>query len=101
MEEIIRLSVMDAEGLIAEGEEVHTFRGCRGMMIGADWDRKDLIREMKKWESTLQITGGGAKAIKHGIAFIDETGPLFIETDEDKLNAFETSALKRLETQKK
>lgn len=69
----------EAVKMLPDGDAVHTFRSpAPGLMIGADWSREDLLEKMKK--AGLELSGTAATAMKHGIALIDDQGPLFIAT---------------------
>jgi hypothetical protein len=74
--------VFDAEqaiGFLPDTDRIHTFRNPAGMLIGADWDRDDLVAAMRKAE-VIDGTGESAQNLGHGLAFSDEHGMLFIET---------------------
>lgn len=69
----------EAVKMLPDGDYVHTFRSSApGIVIGADWSREDLLEKMKK--AGLELSGAAATAMKHGIALIDDQGPLFIAT---------------------
>ena len=69
-----------AEKMLPEGEEVHTFRNNTFALIGADWGRDELLKHMEKYKDTLQLSGPTATSMDHGIVLIDPHGALFIET---------------------
>lgn len=65
--------------MIGDGERIHTFRNpAAGIMLGADWDRADLLEQIQKHGA--EISGPLATAQGHGLLLIDDHGPLFIET---------------------
>lgn len=67
--------------MIGETERVHTIRNSAiGVMLGADWDRADVIAAIEKFG--VELSGPAATSMKHGLVLFDETGPLFIETVE-------------------
>lgn len=62
--------------------KIHTFRNSGFMLIGADWQRRILHAAMRKYG--VELSGEQATAMKHGLVLIDDHGPLFIETREQK-----------------
>jgi len=79
----------EAVSLLNDGEYIHTFRNGGGMLVGADHDRKKLLKEMRQYESTLELAGGTARTMKHGLVYEDNLGFMFVATDEEKLNDFD------------
>jgi hypothetical protein len=79
----------EAVSLLNDGDRIHTFRNNSMMLIGADWDRSKLIQAIEKYEDTLEIAGEQARGMKHALVIKDDTGHLFIETNEEKLNIFD------------
>lgn len=68
----------EAEKMLPDGDRVHTFRQAGPMLIGADWDKEELLEHIKDFE--ILETGPAARGMNHGIAIIDKNGPLFIAT---------------------
>jgi hypothetical protein len=63
---------------IGDGKHIHTFRSSAFALIGADWDRDDLIEAMRA--SGVVEAGPQACALGHTIAIENQGGsPLFIE----------------------
>lgn len=97
-DEQVKLTAAQAISVLPEGERVHTF--LSGMMlIGADWDRANVIKSLEGAKQ-IELTGKMARSMKHGICFWEPVGkkdkdgddlfrPVFIETDEEKLQALE------------
>lgn len=79
----------EAMELMLLGEYVHTFRNPGGALLGADIRRSRLEKLFQDFPYAIEIAGLLARRMKHGIIVTDQTGPLFIETDPDKLNAFD------------
>lgn len=79
----------DAINLLPEGETVHTFLNSGMCLVGADWDRGELIDKIRS-VGYREITGSMARSMNHGLALWsagDKRGDvLFVETDMDKLN---------------
>lgn len=72
-----------AVAMIGDGERIHTFRQpMAGMMLGADWDRAEMLRAIEKHGA--ELSGPLATGMKHGLLLIDDLGPLFIETTGQK-----------------
>jgi hypothetical protein len=69
----------DALLLLPEGEYIHSFRNSPFALLGADWDRADLIAAMTA-APEIELTGPSAQSMDHGLAIKDEYGWLFIET---------------------
>lgn len=76
MSEFLPLEV--AVGMITENKYVHTFRQGGMIIIGADWERDDLISAMEK--HGVQLAGEQATQMGHGLCLKDDRGFLFIET---------------------
>lgn len=82
----------EAIALLPEGEYIHTFRQS-GVLIGADWLREEVIDLIKK-SDCLELTGGMARSLDHGLAIYDYDAKLmsdilFVETDMEKLQALD------------
>lgn len=87
------ISAEQAISLLPEGDEIHTFYNMPFGVLGADWSRQDVIDKLNESDK-IEITGEMARSMKHGIAvYNDDTkrqsDVLFIETDENKLDAFD------------
>lgn len=78
----------EAISVLPEGDRIHTFRNSQGMLFGADWKRDKLEAAIRK-AGEARITVGMAKSTNHGIVIVDETGPLFIETNKTLVAAVE------------
>lgn len=84
--------ITDAEALhlIKDGEYVHCFTNpANGMLLGADISRIRLIQILEQNSDKIELAGPAARAMKHGIAVPDGYHQLYIETDEERLNAFD------------
>ncbi len=69
-----------AVAMLPDGDRIHTFRQGGLGLIGADWPREELLETIKKYPDALNETKGIAKGMGHGLVLVDDTGPLFIET---------------------
>lgn len=66
-EQIVTLTPEEALALLPEGEYVHTFRNPgAGMMIGADWRRDEVEREIRDAERR-ELAGQVATDMGHGL----------------------------------
>jgi len=72
------LTYEEAVALLPEGKEIHTFVNPAGILVGADWTRKEILKALKKHK--VVVTGSQAQAMKHGMAFWDGSMHVFVET---------------------
>lgn len=80
----------EAISLLNEGNYIHTFRQlANGIIVGCDWKRKRIISHFRSSPGKIQIAGPASRGMKHGIV-TEDNGFLFIETNEEKLNAFDS-----------
>lgn len=73
-----KISLQEAEAMLPEGDDIHTFRNSSFMLIGADWRRKAILAAIKK--HGVELSGPMATRMDHGLVLFDENGPLFIAT---------------------
>jgi hypothetical protein len=78
------LTLDEAVALLPDGDDIHTLRGGGGMMLGADWSRREVIAAMA--ECGVEKAGPMATAMGHGLVLHDPK-PLFIATKERLLGA--------------
>jgi len=64
--------------ILADGEQVHTFRGGNGFMLGGNWDREDLIEAIRESER-VEIGGAACQSLGHGLVVWTGDTPLFVE----------------------
>ncbi len=83
----IVLSKEDARKCLVDGERIHTFRGTGFTMIGANWDREDILTTIEEYD--VEISGEIAQSMKHGICLKDHHGWLFIETKPSEIESAE------------
>jgi hypothetical protein len=76
---IVLLSYDEAVALLPEGDKIHTFVDGGLALVGADWDRDDILRLLRETERR-EVTGPAAQAMGHGMAACRDTGPVFIKT---------------------
>ena len=84
------LSAEEAESILPEGEDIHTFIQQGMMFFGADWSREDIIDKIQKSE-IRELTGPAARRMKHGLVLYNKNAKyqsdlLFVETNMEKLD---------------
>ena len=87
------ISVNEAINLLPEGDTIHTFYNSGLALLGADWERQDVIDKLAKSDK-IEITGDLARSMNHGLAAYNDnieyqSDILFIETDKEKLDKFD------------
>lgn len=88
------LTYDEAVSILPNDEYIHTFRNESFGLIGADWSREEILAELKKTDVVIELTGKHARNMGHGMCAYSkdvkwQSGILFIETNEEKLCAFE------------
>ena len=73
------VSMSEALRRIGPAERIHTFRDAGLALVGADWDRADLIEAMMTYG--VEDSGPGASRMRHTLCLRDGTGWLFIEAE--------------------
>lgn len=77
----------EAKSLLADSP--HSFRNPMGMLIGCDVSIEHA-RGLIDAAASIEIAGGTARSMDHGIALIDAEGKReFLSTDREKLDAFD------------
>jgi hypothetical protein len=78
----VKLSFEDAEKMLdwQKDGSVHAIRQGGPALIGCDWSREEAIACLKKHGA--ELAGDAATRMGHGIASIDEDGPVFFQTKE-------------------
>jgi hypothetical protein len=76
--ERVKLTAEQAIAMLPDGEQIHTFRNpAPSLMIGADWDRADVVKAIRK--HGVELSGEAATAAGYGLALFDGSW-LFIKT---------------------
>lgn len=88
------ITVDEAISLLPDGDKIHTFYNEFYGLVGADWDRKEIIDKLTKSDK-IELTGDLARGMSHGIAVYNndtkwQSDILFIETDKEKLDKFDS-----------
>lgn len=81
----------------SDDDTIHTFRQGGFGFIGCDLSKRELVRKMDEIEF-MEIAGPHMCSMKHGIALVPknalwQSDIIFLETNMDKLNAFERQKL--------
>lgn len=81
----------------SDDDTIHTFRQSGFGLIGYDLSKRELIRKMYEAEF-MEIAGPYMCSMKHGIALVPKSAIwqseiIFLETNMDKLKAFERQRL--------
>lgn len=87
------LSAEEAISLLPDGESVHTVINGGFGLLGADWNREDIIDKIRGAERR-EITGPMARGMGHGLALYPpnakyQSDLLFVETDKARLDEFD------------
>ena len=87
------VTLAEAISLLPEGEYIHTFYNYPLGLVGADWDRAEIIQKFKKSDK-IELTGTMARSTGHGLAVYNDNTKyqseiLFVTTDMEKLDAFD------------
>lgn len=82
MNERVKIEFEVAKSMLPDGDTVHTFRNSSTMLIGAYWNKKDILTAIEKYG--VELSGPQATRMKHGLILTDDRGHLFIETKEKK-----------------
>lgn len=90
-EKRIFLNPEQAKSILPKGKNVHVFLNPNGMLIGEDWDKKQVLELFESNKDKIEIGGQGCKSMKHGLVVNDGRKLLFIATNEIKLNKLEKS----------
>ena len=78
-DDVVLLSYDEAVALLPEGARIHTFLDSGTALLGADWDR-DQVLGLLRTTDRREVTGPGAQAMGHGLAAFRDGEPVFIET---------------------
>ena len=85
----IFLTEQQAIDLLPDGEQIHTFLNSPMALIGADWERSEIIDKIRK-SDYREVTGDGARGLKHGLCLYNKDAKiidlLFVETNMKKLD---------------
>lgn len=77
MSDRVELTAEEAIAMLPDGETVHTFRGGGMLLLGADWDRAEILELIRN--HLCELAGPGATAMGHGLYVHDGSG-LFVAT---------------------
>jgi hypothetical protein len=79
--EVQLLTYDEAVALLPDGERIHTFLDGGLAIIGAHWDRADILALLERTDRR-EVTGpaGQGQGLGHGLAAYRDGEPVFIET---------------------
>lgn len=69
--------------MLPDGERIHTFVSIGPILIGADWDRANILERFKE---RVESSGPIAASMNHRLCFYDVDHWVFVETEKDKLS---------------
>jgi hypothetical protein len=80
--EPVFLTYDEAVALLPGSERIHTYLDGSLALIGADWDRAQILNLLREaGPQGIQVTGPAAQSAGHGLAAFRADGtPVFIET---------------------
>ena len=74
-----QLTFKEAKAMLPKGSQVHTFIQAGSALIGAHWERQDILDAFEKFG--VELSGAQATAMQHGLVFFEDgTRPVFVET---------------------
>lgn len=93
------LTKEEAIGLLPDGELVHVFINGGFGLVGADWNREDIIEKINTADRT-ELAGPMARGTGHGLVIFPpnakcQSDLLFVETDMEKLEKFDPEGEKQ------
>ena len=80
-DDIQLLTYDEAVALLPDGERIHTFVQAGPAILGAGWDRADVLALLETTERR-EVTGAAAQELGHGLAAFRDGEPVFIATRE-------------------
>lgn len=76
------LSYEEALEMLPDKERIHTFVQPNVAILGADWDRSEVLKAFALYK--VGLSGPQATKMGHGLVFWDGTRNVFIETSSTK-----------------
>jgi len=93
------LTYEQAVSMLSDDDQIHTFRSNVMCLLGADWDRAELLEAIKNGKP--RVGGSQCKALGHGLVVFTGNEPLFIETKNNAPEEFEEAQKQLITTQGK
>lgn len=78
----------EAIGLLNDEEQIHTFKNHNKTLVSTNHNRENLIGILEANPDKIQISSKQYRKMQYGLT-IEDSGYLFIKTNEEKLNAFD------------
>lgn len=91
-DERVFLDKDEALRLLSDHEEIHTFRDAGACLIGADWEREELVKAISGGCSA-EIGGDACRKVGHGLVLFVDAKPLFVEVDDAMVQALVDKSL--------
>ena len=93
MSERKQLTIEQATKCLHNGKYIHIYRNAPFGLVGADWHRKEVIKEFENADK-IEIGGEQCRAIGHGIVVIPkgakkQSDLLFVECNNEKLEEYD------------
>ena len=63
--------------MLPDGEDIHTFYSTALALVGADWNRADILAAIDL--HNCEIGGPECRRFNHGLVIHTNPGPLFVE----------------------
>lgn len=73
------LTYDEAVALLPDGDQVHTFVNPGGILVGAHWERADVLAALRNSPVRI-VSGPSAQSFGHGLAVFERGRYVFIET---------------------
>jgi len=74
----VLLTYDEAVALLPDGRRIHTFLDSGFALIGADWDRAEVLALLRTTDRR-EVTGPAAQGMGHGLAAFRDGKPVFIQ----------------------
>lgn len=88
----MRVFISPSEALSLIANTYHVFMSNGLMIVGMDWDKESITELLESHDIEICDPNGMSRKMKHGIVALDKENEFnnkFIETNEEKLSAFE------------
>ena len=76
IDDVVVLTTEQALSMLGDDDSIHTFRAVGPCLVGADWDRAELVEAIQK--NRCEIGGEMCKRTNHGLV-VNVDGWLFVK----------------------
>jgi hypothetical protein len=80
------LTYDEAVALLPDGKRIHAFLDGGMALIGADWDRADILALLRDTDCR-EVPGPAAQSMGHGLVAWRESGPVYIATKREQVTS--------------